>query len=66
MQVATGPGFAVALLANGTVVAWGDNSFGQLGDGTQVDHARPTRVAVLSGVRPKTCSVVSTPALVIR
>jgi alpha-tubulin suppressor-like RCC1 family protein len=26
--------FALALLGNGTVMAWGENSFGQLGDGT--------------------------------
>lgn len=34
---------------NGTLWAWGDNQWGQLGDGTTEDRATPVRV--LEGVR---------------
>ncbi len=34
-----------ALRADGTVLCWGANDLGQLGDGTTVDRAKPTRVA---------------------
>jgi alpha-tubulin suppressor-like RCC1 family protein len=40
-----------ALLSNGTVVAWGENRSGQLGDGTQVEKDSPTPVRGLSGVK---------------
>ncbi len=33
-SVAVGEGFELALLDDGTVVSWGGNSYGQLGDGT--------------------------------
>jgi alpha-tubulin suppressor-like RCC1 family protein len=37
--------FACALLINGDVECWGENNFGQLGDGTQANSAKPVRVA---------------------
>lgn len=43
-------GQTVAILANGSVWAWGDNDRGQLGDGTQVSSDVPLRVAVPRGV----------------
>ena len=39
-----------ALLANGTLRAWGENRSGQLGDGTKLEKTSPTQVHV-SGVK---------------
>jgi alpha-tubulin suppressor-like RCC1 family protein len=50
-QVAAGPAYSLALRSDGTVWAWGDNQFGQLGNGTTgPDAVTPGRVAVLNGV----------------
>jgi alpha-tubulin suppressor-like RCC1 family protein len=48
--VAAGGSHSLALLSNGTVVAWGDNSSGQLGDGTTNNSDVPVAVSGLSGV----------------
>lgn len=54
--VATGELDSLALRADGTVVAWGSNYSGQLGDGTQIDRYTPVSVlgvggtGVLSGI----------------
>lgn len=52
-QGGSGPanGQTVALLANGSLWAWGDNTRGQLGDGTRIASAVPVRVDVPAGVR---------------
>ncbi|MFF1343203.1 RCC1 domain-containing protein [Streptomyces sp. NPDC058290] len=47
---ATGP-FAVALLKNGTLKSWGDNTQGQLADGTVKGRSFPAAVVGLSGVQ---------------
>jgi alpha-tubulin suppressor-like RCC1 family protein len=46
--VSAGSGHSLALLKDGTVRAWGENEFGQLGDGTTMDRDRPV---VVQGVR---------------
>jgi len=51
VQVAAGDAHGLAVLSGGTVVAWGWNTYGQLGDGTLVDRSAPVPVAGLTGVR---------------
>ncbi len=48
--VAAGGRHSLALLANGTVVAWGANGVGQLGDGNTTESSVPVAVQGLSGV----------------
>ena len=43
-------GQSVAILANGSVWAWGDNDRGQLGNGTRISSDVPLRVEVPKGV----------------
>lgn len=49
--VVTGEHHGLALHVNGTVWSWGDNKYGQLGDGTTVSRAEPRPVPGLKGVR---------------
>jgi alpha-tubulin suppressor-like RCC1 family protein len=51
VSVAAGSNHTVALTRDGTVWGWGDNSMGQLGDGTRTERARPVRVSGLGPVR---------------
>src|SRR5450756_673505 len=46
--VASGARHNLALLSNGTVMAWGRNALGQLGDGTTVDKHEPVAVTGLT------------------
>jgi alpha-tubulin suppressor-like RCC1 family protein len=43
-QVVTGEGHSVALMDDGTVMAWGNGLFGQLGSGSVNNEHTPTRV----------------------
>jgi alpha-tubulin suppressor-like RCC1 family protein len=49
--IAAGGADDVALLNNGTLMAWGENKNGQLGDGTTVEKPTPTPVKGLAGVK---------------
>ncbi len=50
IAIATGAQHGLALLSNGTVMAWGCNQDGQLGDGTQTNSDVPVAVHGLSEV----------------
>jgi alpha-tubulin suppressor-like RCC1 family protein len=63
VAIAGSAGDAAALLRNGTVVTWGENSHGQLGDGTTTDKSLPAAVPGLSGVRAVSVGGFSTIAL---
>jgi alpha-tubulin suppressor-like RCC1 family protein/phosphodiesterase/alkaline phosphatase D-like protein len=54
VAVSGGGGHVLALCADGSLVAWGGNGYGQLGDNTKVNAARPVAVnqaGVLAGKR---------------
>jgi hypothetical protein len=48
--IAAGAAHYLALRTNGTVWAWGDNDFGQLGNGTTTSTCQPVQVSGLSNV----------------
>src|SRR5579875_2311898 len=48
--VAAGYGHSLAVDSDGTVWAWGDNSVGELGDGTTTDRNTPVQVSGLDNV----------------
>lgn len=50
VAIAAGGNHSLALLSNHTVMAWGENTFGQLGDGTTTDSNVPVLVSGLTGV----------------
>lgn len=50
MSIVGGYYHSLALKPDGTVWAWGDNTYGQLGDGTTVNKSAPVQVQSLSDV----------------
>jgi hypothetical protein len=42
--VEAGPGFSCGVLTSYTLACWGDNSFGQLGDGTTIPTSVPATI----------------------
>jgi len=69
VQVAAGYRHTCALKADSTVQCWGDNSYGQLGDGTTSNRLMGVRVSGLTGVTAiaagggHTCAVTSSGAV---
>ena len=48
--ISAGMRHTLALKADGTVLAWGFNGDGELGDGSTADHAQPATVSALTGI----------------
>lgn len=49
--IATGYRSSYAVTEDGTLYAWGDNSSGQLGDGTKTSRTSPTKITGISNVQ---------------
>ncbi|MER5207597.1 hypothetical protein [Streptomyces sp. NPDC002825] len=54
VAVASGAFHNLALRADGSVVAWGDNEYGQLGDGTATNRNTPVQVCARAQTAPCT------------
>jgi alpha-tubulin suppressor-like RCC1 family protein len=50
-SVASGSDHSLALTSTGRVLAWGDNEFGQLGDGTGRERDTPVKITMPSSVQ---------------
>ncbi|MEV4832624.1 hypothetical protein AB0K25_30445 [Micromonospora sp. NPDC049257] len=50
--IAAGDAHSIALLSDGTVVTWGENFFGQLGDGTNARRTTAVRVCAVGQSAP--------------
>ena len=48
-SLTAGTNFHAALKADGTVWTWGDNTYGQLGDGTKITRGYPIQVKFQNG-----------------
>ena len=62
-ELAGGREHVVALRADGSVRAWGANTYGQLGDGTTTRRTSPVAVPGLSGVETVTAGRAYSAAL---
>ena len=49
VELATGVDYSCAILANGSLACWGDNDYGQLGNGNNTDMNLPTFVNLPAG-----------------
>lgn len=61
--VAGGAYHSLAFTQSGSVYVWGYNAYGQLGDGTTVDHRTPELVAGVSNIIAVAAGVYSSYAL---
>ena len=50
VQVSAGNAHTLALKSDGSVWAWGDNTYGQLGDGTYINSITPVEICGLTGI----------------
>ena len=63
--ISAGGGFALAIGSDGNLYAWGQNTNGQLGNGTTNESTTPVQVLLPAGVTPTTISACGGFALAI-
>jgi len=59
LSYAVGSGHSLAVFSNGTVAAWGNNEFGQIGDNTLTNRSSPVAVAAYGALAGKTVVAVA-------
>ncbi|MDI6911825.1 ankyrin repeat domain-containing protein [Nocardioides sp.] len=59
VAVAANGDSAYALKSDGTVWAWGENEYGELGDGTRIDRALPVQVVDLEAITSISAGITS-------
>ncbi|MBN8459853.1 MAG: cadherin-like beta sandwich domain-containing protein [Verrucomicrobia bacterium] len=59
MSIATGSAHCLALCGDGSVVAWGNNDNGELGDGSMIDRSSPVLVDRSGDLAGKTVLAIS-------
>lgn len=60
VSMAAGGYFNLALCSDGTLVSWGENSSGQLGDGTKTNRSAPVLVPMVGALAGKTVNSIAT------
>jgi alpha-tubulin suppressor-like RCC1 family protein len=63
-SISAGGLFSLALLTSGTVMAWGDGAFGQIGNGSTTGSVTPTAVSGITSARAISAGGVNSTALV--
>ncbi|MFI8826981.1 RCC1-like domain-containing protein [Streptomyces sp. NPDC053431] len=63
VAVSAGAHHNLALRSDGSVVAWGDNEYGQLGDGTLTNRTTPVQVCARAGSAPCTAFLTDVTSL---
>jgi alpha-tubulin suppressor-like RCC1 family protein len=54
--ISAGVDFNLAIGSDGKLYAWGDNTFGELGDGTTTGHNTPEAITLATGIKPTAVS----------
>ncbi|MBS0659772.1 MAG: hypothetical protein JSR82_16145 [Verrucomicrobia bacterium] len=59
VSIAASAGHSFALCSDGTLVAWGENNYGQLGDNSTIDRLAPVTVPLNGALAGKTIAAIA-------